>query len=67
MFEKFFRGQHPGATGAGLGLAICRAIAEVHGGAISATNLPAGGAVFRGVVPVGEPPPPLLPPPGGAA
>jgi two-component system sensor histidine kinase KdpD len=49
VFEKFFRGStvtDDGRRGAGLGLAICQAIIEAHGGRISARNRPAGGAEF---------------------
>jgi K+-sensing histidine kinase KdpD len=47
VFEKFFRA-HPESAlpGSGLGLSICRAIAEMHGGTIAAGNRPGGGAVF---------------------
>jgi two-component system sensor histidine kinase KdpD len=46
IFEKFVRGR--GATGGfGLGLAICRAIINAHGGKIWAENREGGGAVFR--------------------
>lgn len=44
VFERFFRFEHaPGAVagerrGHGLGLAICRAIAELHGGSVRAEN-----------------------------
>jgi two-component system sensor histidine kinase KdpD len=52
IFEKFYRGRSDSARGAGLGLAICRAIVEAHGGHISAFNRMDGGAVFRIVLPL---------------
>jgi two-component system sensor histidine kinase KdpD len=59
IFEKFYRGARPQARGAGLGLAICRAIIEAHGGRIWALNRPDGGAAFRFVLPIGGEPPPV--------
>ncbi|MBL8998884.1 MAG: hypothetical protein JNL44_16350 [Gemmatimonadetes bacterium] len=56
VFERFWRGapdSHPG--GAGLGLAICRGIVELHGGRIEALNRTGGGAVFRFTLPVALP------------
>lgn len=47
IFEKFYRGRSDGTRGAGLGLAICRAITEAHRGTIEAFNRTGGGAVFR--------------------
>jgi two-component system sensor histidine kinase KdpD len=47
IFEKFYRGTSKGARGAGLGLAICRAIVQAHQGEIVAFNRAGGGAVFR--------------------
>ena len=46
VFEKFVRGAARTTRGAGLGLAICRAIVEAHGGTIHASNRPAGGALL---------------------
>lgn len=57
LFEKFFRLEAESAqTGVGLGLSLCRAIAEAHGGGISAANRPGGGAVFTLNLPLREPP-----------
>jgi two-component system sensor histidine kinase KdpD len=55
IFEKFYRGKSDGVRGAGLGLAICRAIMQAHGGKIEALNRPGGGAVFRVWLPAGNP------------
>jgi len=43
--------------GAGLGLSICKAIVEAHGGRIWADNRPGGGAIFSILLPTGEEPP----------
>jgi two-component system sensor histidine kinase KdpD len=56
IFEKFF-GVGPGG-GAGLGLTICRAIVEAHGGRIGGENRAGGGAAFRFSLPAGDPPRP---------
>jgi two-component system sensor histidine kinase KdpD len=58
VFEKFTRGHRESATpGVGLGLAICRAIIESHGGKIRGLNRPGGGASFNFTLPLGHPPP----------
>jgi two-component system sensor histidine kinase KdpD len=55
VFEKFHRATpESGPGGAGLGLAICRAIADAHGGTIRAENAPGGGAAFHLVLPQPE-------------
>ncbi len=50
IFEPFRRG--PGSESSGIGLAICRAIVEAHGGTIDVADAPAGGAEFRFTVPI---------------
>ena len=57
LFNKFERGHKESATpGVGLGLAICRAIVEAHGGTIRGMNRDGGGARFVIRIPRGQPP-----------
>ncbi len=46
IFDRFYRGRSRSAPGAGLGLSLCREIAERHGGELAAENNPEGGARF---------------------
>jgi two-component system sensor histidine kinase KdpD len=58
IFDKFMRGQEESAIpGVGLGLAICRAIVNAHGGQIRGENREGGGARFVFTLPA-----PLRPP-----
>jgi len=62
VFDKFYRAHPEGSTGgAGLGLAICRAIVEAHRGHIRAENRTDGGVRFSFVLP--QPTPPAGPTP----
>ena len=65
VFDKFFRLPSAGEGGVGLGLAICRAILQAHGGTIHAEDRPGGGTVIHLALPMEGTPP--LPPEGTEA
>jgi K+-sensing histidine kinase KdpD len=50
IFEPFRRGE--GSASSGVGLAICKAIVEAHGGTIDVAPNPGAGAKFRFTIPV---------------
>jgi heavy metal sensor kinase len=54
VFERFHRGPGASGPGAGLGLAIARAIVDAHGGRIAATETSGGGATFVVELPVAK-------------
>lgn len=57
IFEKFERGKKESAApGVGLGLTICRAIMQAHGGSIRGETRATGGASFILTLPRGLPP-----------
>ena len=67
IFEKFTRGHTESATpGVGLGLAICRAIVQAHGGRIWVAPTEPQGATFSFSLPLGTPPAIELPDDGDA-
>lgn len=57
LFDRFYRAPGAPGDGTGLGLAIAAWIVEHHAGRLDATNLPAGGARFRAVLPAIQPGP----------
>ncbi len=52
IFEPYQRGDQTGPHGAGLGLALCRAIAVAHGGSLTLRNRSGGGCSFTVTLPV---------------
>ena len=61
IFERFVRlDPAPAGDGAGLGLAITRAVAEAHGGRVELASRPGDGSRFTVVIPT-EPPQELRP------
>lgn len=60
VFEKFYRGRAARKIpGTGLGLPICRGIAEAHGGRLWVEHEPTGGAAFVLALPLADAPEPL--------
>jgi two-component system, OmpR family, sensor kinase len=54
IFEELYRGQEArGIAGSGLGLALVKAVAERHGGAVAIRSRPGKGSMFSFMLPTG--------------
>jgi two-component system sensor histidine kinase KdpD len=58
VFEPYSRNDHSGQRGAGLGLALCRAIATAHKGTLTLRRRSAGGSSFTLTLPLAADQPP---------
>ena len=56
IFEPYSVNDRSSQRDAGLGLAVCRAIAKVHGGSLALYARRAGGSTFRLSLPFGDQP-----------
>lgn len=52
IFEPYRRGDRSGNRGAGLGLAVCKAIAGAHGGVLAVAQREGGGSSFTATLPI---------------
>ena len=59
IFDKFYRLPGTATGGTGLGLSICRGLVHAHGGELTASNRPEGGACFTIQLPATATPPPV--------
>jgi two-component system, OmpR family, sensor histidine kinase KdpD len=54
VFEPYQRNDRSGQRGAGLGLAVCKAIADAHGGTLTMNRREGGGSSFVLALPIAE-------------
>ena len=55
IFERFYQGDSSrSSAGAGLGLALCKRIVELHGGSVSVQSAPGRGSVFEVRLPLSD-------------
>jgi two-component system, OmpR family, sensor histidine kinase KdpD len=56
LFDKFYRVPGTPSGGTGIGLAVAKAIVEMHGGIIEVANIPKGGTCFSIKLPIEKQP-----------